>query len=119
MVIGMAQRNSVSARLQCLRRKKGLSQAELATQIFVSREAVRDWELKKSEPSCEALIQLSDFYQVSTDYILGISQPKVLRVDHLSREQIDVLHQLILWMQEAEEADMADKSKTVSIGKRP
>ena len=97
---------------------KELSQAELATQIFVSRGVVRDWELKKSEPSCEALIQLSDFYQVSTDYILGIT-PKVLRIDHLSREQIEVLHQLIFWMQEAEEADMADKSQTVSIGKRP
>ena len=112
----MAQRNSVSARLQCLRRKMGLSQAELATQIFVSREAVRDWELKKSEPSCEALVLLSDFYQVSTDYILGIAQSKMLRVDHLTSEQVEVLRQLIRWMQEA---DKTDKSQTVSIGKRP
>ena len=34
---------------------------------------MRDWERKKSEPSCEALVYLSDFYQVSTDYILGRS----------------------------------------------
>ena len=117
MVIGMAKKNNlVSTRLQCLRKREGLSQAELATRIYVSREAVRDWERKKSEPSCEALVHLSDFYQVSTDYILGIQQPRRLRVDKLSREQVEVLNKLIHWM---EEADSADESQTISIGEKP
>ena len=117
MVIGMAKKNDfVSTRLQYLRKKKGVSQAELATRIFVSREAVRDWERKKSEPSCEALVHLSDFYQVSTDYILGIQQPRLLRVDHLSKEQVEVLNKLIHWM---EKADSADESQTISIGEKP
>lgn len=40
--------------------------------------------------------------------------PSLVRVDKLSREQVEVLNKLIHWM---EEADSADESQAVSIGK--
>ena len=64
MVIAMTKNDSVSSCIRRLRRKKGLTQAELATKILVSRETVRDWELNRYEPSCQILVRLSNFFRL-------------------------------------------------------
>ena len=56
--------------IQDLRKRKGLSQEELAEKIDVSRQAVSKWENGSSVPDVEKIIALSDFFQVSTDYLL-------------------------------------------------
>lgn len=56
--------------IQDLRKRKGLSQEELAEKIDVSRQAVSKWENGSSVPDVEKIIALSDFFQVSTDYML-------------------------------------------------
>lgn len=95
----MAKKSSVSQRLQWLRRKRGLTQAELAAQILVSRETVRDWELNRCEPSCDILVQLSSFFHVPTDFILGISNARIIRIDHLSKDQAAMVKRLISSME--------------------
>lgn len=57
-------------KLQTLRRAKGLSQEHLAEALGVTRQAVSKWELNASLPDVEKLLALSDFFQVSTDYLL-------------------------------------------------
>ncbi|MBS7224123.1 MAG: helix-turn-helix transcriptional regulator [Clostridiaceae bacterium] len=57
-------------KLQTLRRAKGLSQEQLAEALGVTRQAVSKWELNASLPDVEKLLVLSDFFQVSTDYLL-------------------------------------------------
>lgn len=57
-------------KLQQLRKQKGLSQEQLALQLGVSRQAISKWELSDSLPDAEKIIQLSDFFNVSTDYLL-------------------------------------------------
>lgn len=56
--------------IQDLRKRKGLSQEELAEKIDVSRQAVSKWENGSSVPDVEKIIALSNFFQVSTDYML-------------------------------------------------
>ncbi len=53
-----------------LRKKNGWSQEELAEQMGVSRQAVCKWEGAQSIPDINKLIQLSQLFGVSTDYLL-------------------------------------------------
>ena len=57
-------------KLQQLRKKSGLSQEQLATQLTVSRQAVSKWELSEAMPDTENVIQLSRIFGVSCDYLL-------------------------------------------------
>lgn len=57
-------------KLQTLRKTKGLSQEQLAAELSVSRQAVSKWELGESNPDLEYLIQLSEFFNVTTDFLL-------------------------------------------------
>ncbi len=56
-----------------LRKKKGLSQAELAESINVSRQAISRWEVGSAIPSADNLMWLSKFYEVSMDELMDIS----------------------------------------------
>lgn len=53
--------------LLSLRREKGLSQAELAEELGVSRQAVSRWEAGLAVPSGENLIALSRVYGVTVE----------------------------------------------------
>ncbi|HHW94879.1 MAG TPA: helix-turn-helix transcriptional regulator [Mogibacterium sp.] len=52
------------------RKKNGWSQEELADKLGVSRQAVSKWESAGSIPDLQRIIQLSELFEVSTDYLL-------------------------------------------------
>ena len=54
-----------------LRTKRGLSQDELAEQVFVTRQAVSRWENGETTPNPETLKLLSSFFDVSINTLLG------------------------------------------------
>lgn len=54
-----------------LRKGKGMSQEELASQLTVSRQAISKWELGESVPDTDNVMQLSKLFAVSTDYLLN------------------------------------------------
>lgn len=53
-----------------LRKKKGMSQEELANMLNVSRQAVSKWESNQSMPDIDKIIKMADLFMVSTDYLL-------------------------------------------------
>ena len=61
---------NVADRIQNLRRSKGISQEELADKIGVSRQSVSKWESEQSIPDIDKVIIMSEFFEVTTDYIL-------------------------------------------------
>lgn len=58
-------------KLQELRKKRGLTQEELAKALFVSRTAVSKWESGKGYPSIDSLKELSRFFSVTIDELLS------------------------------------------------
>ena len=56
-----------------LRKEKGLTQIQLAEQLNLDQTAISKWERGKSLPDIQTLILLSNFFDVSTDYLLGKS----------------------------------------------
>ena len=63
----------ISERLQHLRLTHGYTQTELARTMGVTRRAVYAWEPDKC-PELPPLIQLAQSYQVSPDYLLGLTE---------------------------------------------
>ena len=60
-------------RIKDLREDRDLSQAQIAKVIKTTQQQYSKIETGKSDISGEKLILLSQFYNVSTDYILGLS----------------------------------------------
>ena len=61
-------------KLQSLRKQKGLTQEELAAELFVSRTAVSKWESGRGYPSIDSLKAISKFFAVSIDDLLSGKQ---------------------------------------------
>ena len=57
-------------KLQMLRKERGLSQDQLASALEVSRQSVSKWELGNDMPKVDKILLLSDFFDVSADYLL-------------------------------------------------
>lgn len=60
----------ISKRIYELRKKKQVSQEELANNLNVSRQAVSKWESNQTLPDLDKVAMMSEFFGVSTDYIL-------------------------------------------------
>lgn len=60
-------------RLKALREKKGISQKFVAAKIGVNNSTLSGYESGYREPDGETLLRLADFYEVTTDYLLGRS----------------------------------------------
>lgn len=58
-------------RLIKLRKELHLTQEELAQKIGYTRTAISAWEIGRNEPSNADTIKLSEYFNVSTDYLLG------------------------------------------------
>ena len=57
--------------LKKLRKEKGLSQEEIAAKLNVVGRTYGSWERNEREPDFSTLCKIADFFNVSTDYILG------------------------------------------------
>lgn len=64
-------------RIAELRKNKKLSQAQLAKETGLTRQAVSLYEIGKREPKLETWIKLADFFDVSVLYLQGLSNSKV------------------------------------------
>ena len=75
-------------KLQELRKGKGLTQEELANDLYVSRTAISKWESGRGYPSIDSLKEISKYFSVSLDELL--SSEEILTVaqeDNKQKEQ--------------------------------
>ena len=61
----------LAERIAHLRNQRGLTQQELAEGLNLSQRTVAAWEGGSRKPSYETLWELADFFDVTTDYLLG------------------------------------------------
>ncbi|MCS1382763.1 helix-turn-helix transcriptional regulator [Lysinibacillus sphaericus] len=61
----------LSTRLKALRTKKNLTQKQLAEKINVTHVSISGYESGNRSPDTDTLQRLADFFEVSTDYLLG------------------------------------------------
>ena len=75
---------NLSDRIQYLRKVRGISQEGLADQLGVSRQAVSKWESEQSMPDLDKIISMSDYFEVTTDYLLKGIEPVVQKEEEQS-----------------------------------
>lgn len=66
-----------------LRKKAGWTQEEFASQLHVSRQSVSKWEGNQSIPDVDKILQMSQIFGVTVDYLLKdeIDEPEYLTND--------------------------------------
>ena len=83
----------LNEKLQMLRKKKGLTQQELADRLYVSRTTVSKWESGRGVPGIESLKAISNFFSVSLDELLSSSDlislhcPLTEQTHHMIRQE--------------------------------
>lgn len=78
-----------------LREQHKLTQTELANRLSITRSSVNAWEMGISCPSTQYLVELAHFFSVSTDYLLGLSDRKMMSLDGLTEQEISILSSMI------------------------
>ena len=78
----------IGDRLKEIRKDYGDTQQRLADKLQVSRFTVQSWEQGKSEANHDTLVAICRLYQVSSDYLLGLSDDDPLYVKNLQQQSL-------------------------------
>lgn len=81
-------------RIAKLRKERGLSQAQLAKETGLTRQAISLYEIGKREPKLEIWIKLADFFNVPVSYLQGISNNKKSNLVSDSKKVVALLDEL-------------------------
>lgn len=60
-------------RIKALREDKNLRQIDVAKKTGIDQRTLSNYETGKTNPDSYAIIKLADFYGVTCDYLLGVS----------------------------------------------
>lgn len=85
----------IADKIKVLREQRGMTQAELARRLGVTRSGVNAWEMGITVPSTQYIVELALLFSVSTDYLLDMPSTKALPVDGLTDSEIAALLALI------------------------
>ena len=78
-----------------LRQSRSLNQVQLANLLNVSKQTVSNWENNNILPSIEMLVKISQFFSVSTDYLLELDSRSYIEVTGLTDVQLAHVRQII------------------------
>ena len=64
----------IGERIKDLRKEFNITQATLATQLGVTQDSISLWENGKRIPDTQYVVALAQYFQVTTDYLLGLME---------------------------------------------
>lgn len=67
-------RETFAQRLKKARNETGFTQREVTKELNIPQSTIANYETGRTEPDIETLGILAEFYQVSTDWLLGIGR---------------------------------------------
>lgn len=108
--------------MRSLREEKGVSQTDMAKYLKISRQAYNYYELNKREPSYDTLKALAEYFNVTTDYLLGLSNSKsshaeLSEIDALSDESKKELEKYIQLLKIKDELDKGKEEQSAALEK--
>ena len=60
-------------RIKELRKAKGLRQTDVARETCIDQKTLSNYEIGRTNPDSYSIVQLSDFFGVTADYLLGLT----------------------------------------------
>ena len=85
----------VAERIKSLREQQNKTQAELAKILGITRSSVNAWEMGISVPSTQYVVELANIFEVSTDYILGVTNTATVSVAGLTDADVAIVRSII------------------------
>ncbi|HGS8682663.1 TPA: helix-turn-helix transcriptional regulator [Enterococcus faecalis] len=90
-------------RISYLAKKQGMSVFDLAEKLDLSRNSIYSW--KKSSPKAETLEKVAEYFDVSTDYLLGRDTSKLQKADPEEEKIITMFRKNTAGMTEEEKRE--------------
>ncbi len=81
--------------IRSLRKSFNVSQVQMAKDLNVSKQCVSNWENDNILPSIEMLVKIATYFNVSCDYLLGLSRTETIDVSGLTTEEISHLKLIV------------------------
>ena len=85
----------LNERIREIRLARKISQVELAKALGVTKQSVSNWENDNIQPSIDMLVKIADALHVSTDYLLGREERRVIDVTGLPENSIQHIQFII------------------------
>ena len=80
-------------RLKELREQRRLNQEGLAMKLNVSQSTISAYEIGERTPDLEMLIEMADFFGVSLDYLVGLSDVKQnISQNSLTEDELEIVY---------------------------
>lgn len=73
-------------RIRDLREDADLKQSELAEATGISQKTLSNYESGKTNPDSYAIIKLAEFFHVTTDYLLGVTQDNYRNLSDIAKK---------------------------------
>ena len=77
--------------LKILRNQRGLTQAEVASFLNISKQTYCHYEKNRYEPDISTLIKIADFFDCSVDYLIEHKTQKILHLDSFTSLQQEII----------------------------
>lgn len=78
----------IGEKIRNLRKTFNISQVDLANKLGITKQCVSNWENDNILPSIDMLVRLAKYFNVSTDFLLGLSHDKMIDVNGLTETEI-------------------------------
>jgi transcriptional regulator with XRE-family HTH domain len=82
-------------RLRDLRKKKKLSQSQVAERLNVTKSSISGYENNTINPPNDMLVKLALMYNVTTDYLLGLDNNECVVISDLTENQKELVTMVI------------------------
>ena len=86
---------NIADKIKYLRDKAGLTQTDLANRLGISRSAVNSWEMSLSSPSLSNIIEMTQIFHISADYLLSTSEKMMIDISFLNNEEKEVILKIL------------------------
>ena len=92
----------LSEKIAALRKNAGYTQADLARELKVTRAAVNSWEMGISLPKTRTVLEMAEFFHVSTDYLFGMGDSQSIDLTGLSERDVQLVIAMVENMRKLE-----------------
>jgi len=86
---------NIGDRIRYLRDKAGFTQTYLAKRLGISRSAVNSWEMSLTSPSVANIIEMTEIFHVSADFLLATVDKLTVDISSLSNEEQEIILKLV------------------------
>lgn len=107
-----SKKSKLSYNLAQLRQEKGLSQRQAAVELGVSQALLSHYETNAREPKLDVVIKLCNYYSVTTDYMLGLTDERKGGAAKLAAEVSEIVNSVEV-LKKAEE-ELMNKLKNLT-----